>query len=474
MTFASLEFGALLLLTFGLYYFLPQRGRMILMLAVSYVFYCYWNPMYGVLIFASTALDYLAAIYIHRHSRRGLRRLGLIASVVGNLGLLGYFKYTDFALDSLRALLGPLGANLPGPLNLILPAGISFYTFQTMSYTIDVYRGKHPPERDFLLVALYVSFFPQLVAGPIERAHDLLPQLARRHAFALHNIEEGGRLILWGLFKKLVVADRLTAAAFPVYRWPDHFDSAQIAFGVTAMFVVIYLDFSAYTEIATGTARLFGIRLSRNFNFPQVSTNIAEFWRRWHMTMSTWVRDYLYMPLGGFHPRDMMLHARVTLVTMALVGLWHGAQWTFVLWGVGHGICLVSYQFLHIYVLRRYRRSSTLKGVPWRMSAWTLNTSIRVLLSVLFFAPTLAAAGVIFSRLFVHPSWPVEFRPELLAGSAVLAGFWIWHYLHYRLAPAAWFLSLHPAARGALYAAGVYFVMFGAVESSEPFIYFQF
>jgi hypothetical protein len=170
----------------------------------------------------------------------------------------------------------------------------------------------------------------------------------------------------------------------------------------------------------------------------------------------------------------MMLHARVTLVTMALVGLWHGAQWTFVLWGVGHGICLVVYQHLHIYAFRRHRRSPVLTSASWRMSAWTLNTSIRVLLSVLFFAPTLAAAGVIFSRLFLHPSWPGEFRPELLVGSAVLAGFWIWHYLHYRLSPANWLLSLHPAARGAIYAAGVYFVMFGAIETSEPFIYFQF
>jgi len=243
MTFASLEFAALLAITFSLYYFLPQRSRMILLLAASYAFYCFWNPIYAILILSSTALDYAMALFIARSVSERRRRLGLVASVAGNLVVLGYFKYTDFALDSLRALLGPMGDNLPGPLELVLPVGISFYTFQTMSYTIDVYRRHQAPEKDFLLVALYVSFFPQLVAGPIERARDLMPQLASKCRFDAGNLETGFRLIVWGLLKKIVVADRLTHAAYSVYLNPEYYGTGDVAFSVAAMLVVIYLDF---------------------------------------------------------------------------------------------------------------------------------------------------------------------------------------------------------------------------------------
>ncbi len=474
MTFASLQFGLLLLASLGLYYFLPQRGRLVLLLVASYVFYCYWNPVYGILILASTLLDYAMGLAIARARTGRGRRLALWTSVVGNLGILGYFKYTDFALDSLRALLGPLGESLPGPLNLILPVGISFYTFQTMSYTIDVYRGNKTPERDFLLMAVYVSFFPQLVAGPIERAKDLMPQLARRQPFDIRNLEEGGRLILWGLIKKLVVADRLTAIAYPVYLDPLQFSPGETVFAVAAMFVVIYLDFSAYSEIAIGTARLFGVRLSRNFAFPQVSTDIADYWRRWHITMSSWVRDYVFMPLGGFHPRNLLMHARVTLITMGLVGLWHGAQWTFVLWGVLHGICLVGYHVLYLHVLRRHRRSRLLTSGPWRIGSWALNTWIRVVLSVLFFAPNLTLAWIILRRMFSSAWIEALAQPALLIGFALLGTYLGWHYLHYRLPLAAVLLGRHPALRAGLYVGGVFLVFFGAAASSQPFIYFQF
>ncbi|MBU0731017.1 MAG: MBOAT family protein, partial [Proteobacteria bacterium] len=201
MTFASAEFAVLLCCILGLYYFLPQRGRMLLLLVASYIFYCYWNPLYGLLILGSTLIDYCMALAIQATDNAKKRKLALLASVCGNLGILGYFKYTDFALDSLKILLGPLGANLPGPLGLILPIGISFYTFQTMSYTIDVYRREKEGEKDFLLVALYVAFFPQLVAGPIERAKKLMPQLLQRQPFTFENLEQGIRLILWGLLK---------------------------------------------------------------------------------------------------------------------------------------------------------------------------------------------------------------------------------------------------------------------------------
>jgi len=384
MTFASLEFVVLLVLTFAVYYFLPQRARMVLLVAVSYVFYCYWHPFYGVLILASTLIDYFMALVIDRESSKHVRRAALLASIAGNLGMLGYFKYTNFALDALRSLLGPLGTTLPGPLQLVLPVGISFYTFQTMSYTIDVYRGERRAERDFLLVALYVCFFPQLVAGPIERSHDLMPQLRRRQALTLRNMEGGVRLILWGFLKKLVLADRLALAGYPVFQAPSGYGASALAFAGAAMLVTVYLDFSAYAEIATGAARLFGIRLSRNFNFPHTAGNAAEYWRRWHITMSSWVRDYLYKPLGGFRPRNIWHDCRVTLITMALVGLWHGANWTFVLWGLAHGTVLLCYRVLYLHVLRRFRRSPVLRSVPWRLGSWALRTGIHVLIVVLW------------------------------------------------------------------------------------------
>jgi alginate O-acetyltransferase complex protein AlgI len=474
MTFASLEFAALLVITFSLYYFLPQRFRMLLLLAASYAFYAYWNPVYAILIFASTVLDYAMALLIDRSDSENRRRFGLLASVLGNLGILAYFKYTDFALESLRALLGPLGDNLPGPLQLVLPVGISFYTFQTMSYTIDVYRRQKTAENDFLLVALYVCFFPQLVAGPIERARDLMPQLASRHRFDLGNVETGIRLIIWGLLKKIVVADRLTHAAYTVYLYPELYGTGDVAFAVAAMFVVIYLDFSAYTDIATGTARLFGITLSRNFDFPHVSCNIAEFWRRWHVTMSEWVRDYVFMPLGGFTPRNLKAHARTILITMGLVGLWHGAQWTFVLWGLTHGVCLIIYHVLHLRVIRKFKRSSALNSRPWRFCSWAFNTALRGLISILFFAPDLERAGIVLQSLFVKPNYESFIQLHVIFGFGVLVAFWVWHYVHFRWRTGELVRRSHPLSRAALYTVGFYVILFGGVEVSKPFIYYQF
>jgi len=474
MTFASLEFAALLAVTFSLYYFLPQRLRMLLLLAASYTFYAYWSPVYAVLILASTVLDYAMALLIHRSGSENRRRFGLLASVIGNLGLLAYFKYTDFALDSLRALLGPLGDNLPGPLELVLPVGISFYTFQTMSYTIDVYRRKKTAEGDFLLVALYVCFFPQLVAGPIERARDLMPQLASRQRFDPGNLETGIRLIIWGFLKKIVVADRLTHAAFSVYLYPELYGTGDVAFAVAAMFVVIYLDFSAYTDIATGTARLFGIRLSRNFDFPHVSCNIADFWRRWHVTMSEWVRDYLFIPLGGFRPRNLRMHARTMLITMGLVGLWHGAQWTFVLWGLTHGACLIIYHLLHLHVLRRFKQSRVLNSGPWRLGSWAFNTALRGVISILFFAPDMERAGTVLHRLFVEPNYDSFIQLHVIFGFGVLTAFWIIHYIHFRWRTGEMLQRRHPLIRAALYTTGFYVILFGGVEVSKPFIYYQF
>lgn len=474
MTFASLEFGSLLLITFLCYYFLPQRGRMILLIAASYVFYCYWNPVYGLLIFASTVLDYFVALKISRASRKKTKKRYLLASIIGNLGMLGYFKYTDFALESLKALLGPLGQNLPQPFELILPLGISFYTFQTMSYAIDVYRGNKNAEDDFLLVALYVCFFPQLVAGPIEKAQYLMAQLARKQPFTYENMETGIRLISWGLFKKCVVGDRLALAASGAYTNPEMYDTGVLAFSAAAMFVVVYLDFSAYSEIARGTASLFGIQLSRNFNFPHAATNIAEYWRRWHMSMSRWVQDYLFRPLGGFNARKPLIYSRTMLITMGLVGLWHGAQWTFVLWGLLNGVSLICYHMLYLHILRRYKKSRLLKSIVWICGSWLFSMTIRILISILFFSPDIKSAGIFFDRLCLHPDSSGFDESFVILGAFILCIFWMFHFAHEYVEKRGGITLFSPITRGAMYTLLFFIILFGAVEQADPFIYFQF
>jgi len=474
MTFASLEFGCLLGFCLSLYYFLPARGRTLLMLLASYVFYCYWKPLYALLILASTVLDYTMALLIPRLETRRGKRMALLTSIAGNLGMLGYFKYTNFAIDSLRSLLGPLGSNLPGPVELILPIGISFYTFQTLSYTIDVYRGDQEPEHDFLLVALYVSFFPQLVAGPIERARELMPQLKAKHAFTWLNIEEGARLILWGLVKKLVVSDRISLAAYPHFLDPGRATTGELAFAAAGMFVVVYLDFSSYSDVAKGTAQLFGVKLTQNFRYPHAAGNIAEYWRRWHISMSTWVRDYVHRPMGGFRPRNLWFDSRTTLVTMALVGLWHGASWTFVVWGIANGMSLILYRVWRIYVLRRFKGNPFLATPAWSLLSWLTTNFIRIAISVLFFSPTFASALVFYRRLYLEPTLAGFEEPYVWVGFALCNLFWLFHYAQSRWDYGAKVDAMHPLLRATGYTLLFYVLLFGAVDKAEQFIYYQF
>ncbi|MFH2123810.1 MAG: MBOAT family O-acyltransferase [Pseudomonadota bacterium] len=374
----------------------------------------------------------------------------------------------------MKALLGPIGQHLPPPLNLILPAGISFYTFQTMSYTIDVYRGAKKAEKDFILVALYVSFFPQLVAGPIERAKDLMPQLRIKQHFSFSNLETGIRLICWGLLKKTVIGDRLTCAAYGAYLNPEAQSTGALAFSAVAMFVVVYLDFSAYSEIARGTASLFGISLSRNFNFPHTATNIAEYWRRWHITMSRWVMDYLFKPLGGFRIRNPLQYGRIMLITMGLVGLWHGAQWTFVIWGILNGICLFSYHIFSLQILRKHRKAVLFTSKPWLMFSWVFSMLIRILLSILFFSPNLYHAGIFYDRLCIHPTLAGFNEDYVLIGFATIVFFWIFHFIHERFTRHEDITTWSPIVRGGFYASLAIILLFAAMDTADPFIYFQF
>lgn len=348
MLFTSLEFFLLLILVVPTSYLLGTRKRLqnAFLLGVSYLFYGWWDYRFLALIVASTLVDFKAARTIHQTPEgQPARKRWLLTSVGVNLGLLMVFKYFDFFSLSLLEATQTLGLKYdPILLDVILPVGISFYTFQTMSYTIDVYRNRWVPQESFLDFALFVAFFPQLVAGPIERAPDLIPQLARGKRANLRQFEEGIFLITYGLFLKVVVADGLAQWANVAFSNPNY-PFLPLVVGVIAFALQIYGDFCGYSMIARGTARLLGVDLMRNFRTPYFSTDIQEFWRRWHVSLSRWLRDYLYITLGGNRISEVRTYVNLML-TMLLGGLWHGAGWNFVIWGGLHGGALAIHRFL--------------------------------------------------------------------------------------------------------------------------------
>ena len=312
------------------------RGRNLLIVGASYLFYGWWNVHFLVLLFFSSTLDFAVGLGLARLTSPARRRLLLSASIVVNLGILGFFKYYNFFVDSMRVLLGELNVPFhPGTLEVILPVGISFYTFQSMSYAIDVYRGQIKPTRNFINFLAYVSFFPQLVAGPINRAGDLLPQFEQTIVISRRWVEEGIWLMIWGLFKKVVVADNFAPLADLAFG-QDHFSAPVVLAGVVCFGFQIYCDFSGYSDIARGCARLLGFDIMWNFDLPYAAISLRDFWRRWHISLSTWLRDYLYISLGGNRHGTARTMGNLIL-TMLLGGLWHGAAWNFVLWGLWHG-----------------------------------------------------------------------------------------------------------------------------------------
>jgi D-alanyl-lipoteichoic acid acyltransferase DltB (MBOAT superfamily) len=314
-------------------------------LLASYFFYGWWDYRFcGLMLFASL-LDYAIGWQISRTRIPRKRRFWLAVTLASNLGLLGFFKYFNFFADSFALWAAAAGLNVSTTtLNIVLPIGISFYTFQTLSYTIDIYRGSFQPRGDVIEYLAFVSFFPQLVAGPIERASDLLPQFSKQRFFKYEAAVEGCRLMLWGFIKKMVFADNLGLIADQIFGRASTASGAELAFGTACFAFQIYCDFSGYSDIAVGTANLFGIRLSRNFAYPYFSQSCTEFWRRWHISLSRWFRDYVFIPLGGSRGSRRQTFGNV-MSTMLLSGLWHGAAWHFVSWGALHGFYLASYPF---------------------------------------------------------------------------------------------------------------------------------
>ncbi len=481
MLFNSFQYALFLPLCVVVTFLLPHRYRWLLLLAASYYFYMCWRPAFAALMAVSTLVDYAAAIWIARHCTRGWRWVGLGASLLTNLGLLFFYKYTVFFNDSLAQLdprwnlLGQLGPVRDYLLQVGVPLGLSFYTFQTLSYTLDVFFGKAQPQRHLGYFALYVSFFPQLVAGPIERYDNLMPQLRAERRFDPELAASGLRLILWGLLKKVVVADNLARLVEPVYGDPSQFTGPTLLVATYCFAFQIYCDFSGYSDIAIGSARLLGVKLMTNFRTPYFAQSLGEFWSRWHISLSTWIRDYLYFPLGG-NRRGRLRTLLNLLVVFLLSGLWHGANWTFVIWGAVHGVMLCL-----------ERAAGWLIAVrAWTLPRWwrgPLGAGLRilvifhvVLLSWVFFrAGSLADALLVIERIATDWSgWNPPDARGLRRGVLLILALVGLEVFHGSPLGARWPQGWRRPLRWvAYYAAMLAFISLGVFDHQE-FIYFQF
>ena len=465
MSFVSIAFFAFFAVVLLSQLAIPRtRGRHIALLIASYVFYGWWDWRFCGLMLLLTAVAYLAGLGLERRPKhRGI----LAAGVAVPLGVLFVFKYLNFFLDSFRAAFGLSG----GALNIILPVGISFYTFQSLSYTIDVYRGKLPACRDAVKFALYITFFPQLVAGPIVKATEFLPQLEEERRPTADRVFRGLTEFFFGMIKKAVLADNIAVFADAVFGAVGAYSSGTVALAVLAYAMQIYFDFSGYSDMAMGAARCLGYDLPVNFNLPYLSRNVTEFWRRWHISLSTWLQQYLYIPLGGNRRGTARTYVNLML-TMVLGGLWHGADWSFVLWGAAHGLALCAHKAWAA-------RHPAGEGLPRRLGATLATALFAILMWVPFRAENLGHALRIYRRLFAFAPGVRDLSAWTLAGLACMAAFLLVKLaLHQRTgAPVD---GAFPALRRGSFLGTLALTLLAGFAlalmytGENPFIYFQF
>lgn len=404
MLFNSWQYAVFLPIVFCVYWRLPHSYRWPFLLAASYYFYMSWSAKYVALILFTTLVSYLAALLIERSDGQKTRRCFLGVAVVCCLGTLFVFKYFDFFFESLSTLFGWFAIQMhPATLRLMLPVGISFYTFQTLGYVIDVYRGDCAAEKNFGVYATFVSFFPQLVAGPIERTDNLLPQIRREHSFDYDQAIQGAKLILWGLFEKIVVADNLAVYVDAAYENLEEHSGFSLVLAAFFFSLQIYCDFSGYSDIARGTAKLLGIELMQNFKSPYFAHSIKDFWERWHISLSTWFKDYVYIPLGGNRSGKVRSNLNL-LVTFLVSGLWHGANWTFVAWGGAHGIVRV--------IEKLFRGEKKLERRLCLLVKTCIVFAFTMLAWVLFRAQSISDAAYVFRHLFDGISKPLQYARD--------------------------------------------------------------
>jgi alginate O-acetyltransferase complex protein AlgI len=468
MVFNSLHFVWFFFVVYAVYRLLPHKGQNWLLLAASYYFYAAWDYRFLGLLVASTLVDYTCGLALGAIQEPRRRRAVMWLSIGFNLTLLGFFKYFNFFADNLHVMFGALGWRLDFvTLRVLLPVGISFYTFVTMSYVIDVYRREIMPTRNLLDFAVFVAYFPHLVAGPILRATRLLPQIATPRQVTSAQIREGLWLIAWGFFQKIFVADNLAPLASRIFAPGAHETGVNVLLGTYAFAFQIYGDFAGYSNIARGTSKLMGIELIENFRFPYLVLTPQEFWRHWHISLSTWLRDYLYIPLGG-NRGPAWKTQRNLLITMLLGGLWHGAAWTFVLWGLYQGLLLIAYRPVA-------SSMATIRGRAARLVAWSIMFNLTCVGWMIFRAPSLGGLAMLARSLFAN------FAPATVDVTGLMVPLLLYtvplliiHALEARADDVLVVPRMPVAVRYTVYVATMYLILlFGNFGGSE-FIYFQF
>jgi D-alanyl-lipoteichoic acid acyltransferase DltB (MBOAT superfamily) len=454
------------------------------LLAASYFFYACWDWRFVFLLAFSTVLDFYSGIKIYEHKKQSQRKLWLIISVGINLGFLGVFKYYNFFADSFAELLSNFGLKVHySTLNIILPVGISFYTFHGLSYIIDIYYGRVKPERNFINYSVFVSFFPLLVAGPIERANHLLPQVQKRRVFNYVQALEGCRLILWGLFKKIAVADRVAVTVNEIFGHHEAYNAFSLITGAVLFSFQIYCDFSGYSDIATGTAKLFGFELLTNFKFPYFSRDLAEFWRRWHFSLSSWFRVYLYIPLGGSKAGKAKA-IRNTFIIFLVSGFWHGASWNFISWGFIHAC-----GFLPLLLLKSNRKHTTdivaqNRMLPTLLELWQMvATFVFVTFAWVFFRADSMVAAVAYLRRILtdtlqHPTQyfhiPVGLTDFKYVLPLLIGDWWLRRNERSLKMPQFQNPLLSAALRIVIYWSVICALLWNLSSAESSFIYFQF
>lgn len=479
MLFNSIDFAIFLPIVFILYWLLNRQSLKLQNLQIvlsSYVFYGWWDYRFLVLIVFSTVADYLIGLQLQKTQSKSKRKILLWISISVNIGLLGFFKYFNFFVDNFVSAFSFFGSEIqPNTLSIILPVGISFYTFQTLSYTIDVYNRKLEPKKNIIAFAAFVSFFPQLVAGPIERATNLLPQFYKKRVFRYNSAVDGLRQILWGLFKKIVIADNCAFFVNTIFNNHSSYSGSTLLLGAVFFAFQIYGDFSGYSDIAIGTSRLFGFNLKQNFAFPYFSRNIAEFWRRWHISLSTWFRDYVYIPLGGSRVSKLG-QIRNVLIIFLVSGFWHGANWTFIIWGLLNGLC-----FLPLMLIGENRKYTNVVAKNTKLPSirelvsMLITFVITVIGWIFFRAENLSHAWSYISGLFEISLFSIpEVRPSFLIVLIILFLIIEWLGRRQLYAIETLFLSSSRVVRWGLYFVLIFFMGIFMETKETPFIYFQF
>ncbi len=479
MLFNSLHFVVFFILVTTTYFLIPHKFRWQLLLAASCYFYMVFMPVYILILGFTIVVDYFVGIWLEDTSDRKRKKWILVLSLIANIGVLAFFKYYNFLNDNLSILLNVWGYENEVPrLGILLPIGLSFHTFQAMSYTIEVYRGRYPAERHFGIYSLYVMYYPQLVAGPIERPQNVLPQYHAKQHFDYDRVTSGLRLMAWGFFKKVVIADRISPMVDHVYGNPEAFTGFSLIAATILFAFQIYTDFSGYSDIAIGCSRIMGIRLMDNFREPYFATSLNEFWGRWHISLSTWFRDYLYIPMGGRRVK-VNRHFFNIFITFLISGIWHGANWTFVIWGSLHGIFLIAET-----IVKRLKPDVNKTSLVQRILKQVWVFSLVCITWVFFRAESVSEAWHIVTHMtvnlgesftvFLTQKLGADFYDWVIVASSVGIMLLV-EFKKQTTVISQWILSMPKTLRWSVYLLLIFYIIsFGQFEYFRQFIYFQF